>query len=167
LSRFITQIETCIPALRRYANALAYNSHDAEELVQDTLERALRKRRLWKPTSSVRAWLFTILHNLHANHVRKLSRQPGFSPLDDNLEKTNSPIDSTLQINTIERAIRQLPDDQQYIILLVALEGLKYKEVSNILGIPEGTVMSRLSRAREALRNILSEENQPKLRRIK
>ena len=167
MSQFLTEVENCIPALRRYAHALAYDSMEADELVQDCLERALRKRFLWKPTSSVRAWLFTMLHNINANKVRKFKRQPVVSSLEDDIDKTLHPIDSDMGIRDIKTCLRQLPEQQQHILLLVALEGMSYKEVGKILNIPVGTVMSRLSRAREALRTIMTAAQTPRLRRVK
>ena len=150
-------VEKHIPALRRYAVALTYDTSKADDLVQDCLERALRKLHLWQAGSNLKAWLFTIMHNLFINTQIRLSRLPKMVSLDavsDTL-KINGYVEQGTEIYELTVAVSKLPVDQKNVILLVGLEGFGYKEVSNILGIPLGTVMSRLHRAREKLRSQL------------
>jgi len=140
-----------IPRLRRYARALVGERNAADDLVQDTLERALVKFHLWRPGSDLRAWLFAIMHNVHVNHVRARRE---FVSLDD--ETPEIPVRATqeiaLQGRDLGRAVAQLPEGQREVLLLVVLEDMSYQDVAETLGIPIGTVMSRLSRAREKVR---------------
>lgn len=162
------QIIEYIPRLRRYARALMRGDVlAADDLVQDCLERALTRLTLWQRGTDLRAWLFTILHNLYVNHVRRQSLVSAVEiPGDPPIEATkagSSPV-SWLEL---ERALGALSSDQQEIVLMVGLEGLSYRQVASILGVPEGTVMSRLARARAQLRRSLSGEPETSLRRIK
>ncbi|OFZ72140.1 MAG: RNA polymerase subunit sigma-24 [Betaproteobacteria bacterium RBG_16_64_9] len=141
-----------IPRLRRYARALAGDRYSADDLVQDTLERAWNKYHLWRPGSDLRAWLFAIMHNVFVNQMR--SRR---LDLEQVMEEPPSPqVRATqpdaLELADLERALSRLSLEHREVLLLVAVEQMKYEEVSRALGIPVGTVMSRLSRARERLR---------------
>lgn len=148
-----------IPRLRRYARALTGDTLQADDLVQDTLERALNKRHLWRQGSDLRAWMFTIMHNVFVNQVR--SRHADDTVALDaeayNVAARATPVD-LLEIGDIDAAIRRLPSDQREVLLLVALEQLSYAETAQTLGIPLGTVMSRLHRARERVRVLLGGE---------
>jgi RNA polymerase sigma-70 factor (ECF subfamily) len=145
--------------LRRYARALTGERSAADDLVQDTLERAWIKLHLWRTGSDLRAWLFTIMHNVHVNQVRSKSSAATL-PLDDDLP--DSPVRPTqadmLEVRDIDTALKRLPVAQREVLLLVALEHLSYQETADALGIPIGTVMSRLARARERLRVMLTGE---------
>lgn len=147
-----------IPALRRYARALTGERHAADELVQDSLERAWSRFHLWRPGTDVRAWLFTIMHNLYANAVRKAKRAPAYAPLAeaDRMSPIPSNAEAGIEVSNLIQALASLPDGQRETLLLVSLEGLTYEQVSQVLGIPIGTVMSRLSRAREQLRQTMT-----------
>jgi len=147
-----------IPALRRYARALTGERHAADELVQDSLERAWSRFHLWRPGTDVRAWLFTIMHNLYANAVRKAKRAPAYAPLAevDRMSPIPSNAEAGIEVSNLIQALASLPDGQREALLLVSLEGLTYEQVSQVLDIPIGTVMSRLSRAREQLRQTMS-----------
>jgi RNA polymerase sigma-70 factor, ECF subfamily len=142
------QVVAYIPRLRRYARAAA------DDLVQDTLERALNKLHLWKRGTDLRAWLFTVMHNVHVNQVR--SRRE-FAALErDALEvPVRATQEVTLEARDLERMLARLPVEQREVLLLVVLEDLSYDEAATALGIPIGTVMSRLSRAREKLRALM------------
>lgn len=143
-----------IPRLRRYARALAGDRARADDLVQDTLERAWNKFHLWRPGSDLRAWLFTVMHNVHVNQVRASRDHASLD--DEGAEMAVAPVQGAgLEIRDLERALAQLPAEQREVLLLVALEDLSYAEVASTLGIPIGTVMSRLSRAREKLRGMM------------
>ncbi|MCB1756207.1 MAG: RNA polymerase sigma factor [Gammaproteobacteria bacterium] len=158
-----------IPRLRRYARALMKNdSLAADDLVQDCLERALSRLHSWRQGSDLRAWLFTIMHNLYVNQVRRASNGPRFVEMpDQGIGASASSAEAGLALRDLSRGVAALPPDQREILLLVSLEGLRYAEVASILGIPEGTVMSRLSRARKQLRNLMLHEANTSLRRVK
>jgi RNA polymerase sigma-70 factor (ECF subfamily) len=156
LDNFGTQAVLAIPRLRRYARALTGDRLMAEELVQDTLERAWSKRRLWREGSDLRAWMFTIMHNVYVNQVRARVAQ-AVLPLDQEAYDVPARGNSVdlLEIADIDAALRRLPLEQREVLLLVALEQLSYSEAADALGVPVGTVMSRLYRARERLRVML------------
>ncbi|GAB4348797.1 MAG: sigma-70 family RNA polymerase sigma factor [Gammaproteobacteria bacterium] len=157
-----------IPRLRRYARSLTGDMEQADDLVQDCLERACRKVALWRPGSDIRAWLFTILHNLYVSKIRQLSRRGSDLPLNETEvdERTANP-EAGLEWRDVERGLAQLPPEQREVLLMVALEGMRYEDVALVLDIPLGTVMSRLFRARERLRRWAAGEPGPRLRRVK
>ena len=144
-----------IPRLRRYARALAGDRIAADDLVQDTLERAWSKFHLYRRGTDLRAWLFTVMHNVYVNQLR--ASRPA-APLDDDLPELAQPAREAdgLVLRDLDAAIRRLPPEQREVLLLVALEDMSYDEAAGTLGIPIGTVMSRLARAREKLRAMLS-----------
>ena len=150
-------VEKHIPALRRYAVALTYDTGRADDLVQDCLERALNKFHMWQAGSNLKAWLFTIMHNLFINAQKKLARIPQMVSLDTTDESLgfNNNVEQGTEVYDLAIAVANLPHDQKTVLLLVGLEGFGYREVSLMLGIPLGTVMSRLHRAREKLRSQL------------
>ncbi len=154
-----------VPLLRRYARALVGNRDAADDLVQDTLERALAKSALWGGVADMRAWLFGVMHNLHVDGVRRPKLH--MVVLDDNTPE--QPVAATqgdrLAVLDLQAALERLPIEQREIILLVALEDMSYAEVAATLGIPVGSVMSRLSRGRERLRSLM--EGQPDPVRLK
>ncbi|MBY0380470.1 MAG: sigma-70 family RNA polymerase sigma factor [Xanthobacteraceae bacterium] len=161
MTDFRDSVETMIPALRRYARALTRDVDLADDLVQDTLVRALRSEKLFLG-GDLRAWLYTILTNLNRNRRRSLARRPIITELQDMPEPSGTEAES----RDISRALAILPDDQRSVLLLVVLEGLSYRDVSEIQGVPIGTVMSRLARARAQVKAALDGER-PALRRIK
>jgi RNA polymerase sigma-70 factor (ECF subfamily) len=170
MSKLHQQVIEYIPRLRRYARALLRNDIlAADDLVQDCLERALSHLHRWRAGSDLRAWLFTIMHNVYVNQIRHLKNGPDFVELSDEDSSlvANSSAESGVMLRDLERALAMLTPDQREILLLVSLEGMQYQEVAEILGIPEGTVMSRLSRARTQLRTILTQGTAQTLRRIK
>ena len=160
MNDFSARVQELIPRLRRYARALTGERGAADDLVQDTLERAWIKLHLWRHGSDLRAWLFTIMHNVHVNQVRSRAANSTV-PLDD--EIADAPVRATqfdmLEVRDIDTALRRLPVEQLEVLLLVALERMSYDEAARTLGIPIGTVMSRLARARDRLRAILAEES--------
>lgn len=158
-----------IPRLRRYARALTGRAEQADDLVQDTLERALDKWHFWQRGKELRPWLFSIMHNLHVDHLRREGRVR-YDDDDEMLaaEWPQAPRhDDALGLRDLERALTQLPVAQREILLLVGLEELSYDEVAQALGIPPGTVMSRLARARARLKAILDGEAVPQLKVVK
>lgn len=155
-----------IPGLRRYARALTGDPGRADDLVQDTLERALTKWSLWRP-GNLRAWLFSIMHNVFVNQIR--ANQPVDLLGDDDLPALATPPkqEEALALRDLEAALQRLPAEQREVLLLVGLEELTYAETAKVLGIPAGTVMSRLSRGRERLRAILAGETPQSLAIVK
>jgi RNA polymerase sigma-70 factor (ECF subfamily) len=162
MSEFRDHVEAMIPALRRYARALARDADIADDLVQDTLVRALRSERLFLG-GDLRSWLYTILTNLNRNRRRSLARRPTMMPLLDTSAEASG---TEAEGRDITRALATLVEDQRSVLLLVMLEGLSYREVADIQGVPIGTVMSRLARARAQVRASLEGERTP-LRRVK
>ena len=168
MDSFLDQLEACVPALRRYARALTRSADLADDLVQDCLERAIARRGLFRPTGPVRAWLFTILLNLHRNAVRASQRRGEMVDLDAIPEpSTPAPQPGHIALAEMARAIDALPLEQKEALLLVTLEGLAYSEAADILKIPLGTLMSRLGRARAALRILTGTPAEPHLRTVK
>jgi RNA polymerase sigma factor (sigma-70 family) len=157
-------IEPFIPSLRRYARTFVRDPGAADDLVQDTLERAIGRWHQRRSDADVRAWLFTILHNLAANHLRRAARRGRELPLDDAGESVvampSTPEDA-LRHDDILTAVGQLPDEQRSVLLLVSIEDVCYAEAAHILDIPIGTVMSRLARARARLLKLLDEQGKP------
>jgi RNA polymerase sigma-70 factor (ECF subfamily) len=151
------QIEAEIPALRRYARALVRDAVGADDLVQECLTRALGKRDLWHEGTDLRAWLFTILHNQHVNRIRRSIRRGPTVEFNDDASTRCQPAnqEANLELRDLDRALGQLPAEQRAVILLVGLEGISYDEVSAVLGVPVGTVRSRLSRGRQTLRDLI------------
>lgn len=168
MDSFLQEIERWSPNLRRYARALTRNAEQADDLVQDCLERALSRRSLWNEDGNTRAWLFTIMHNIHANDTRRRDSRPVSVPIDDRDGHYSRPASQHSRIVGMElvAALDELPADQRQAILLVALEGMSYGEVAETVGVAQGTVMSRLSRGRERLRRLM-EEGAPALRVVK
>ncbi|HEX9398256.1 MAG TPA: sigma-70 family RNA polymerase sigma factor [Burkholderiales bacterium] len=143
-----------IPRLRRYARALSGDRASADDLVQDTLERAWTKLHLYRRGTDLRAWLFTVMHNVHVNRVRA---RRATDPLDEAMPELASRASQgdALLVRDLDRAIARLPEEQRAVLLLVTLEEMSYEEVAQTLAIPIGTVMSRLSRARDKLRAMM------------
>ena len=162
MSAFRQSIETVIPALRRYARALTRDSDIADDLVQDTLVRALRSEKLFVG-GDLRSWLYTILTNLNRNRRRSLARKPPMSALVDTAVDASG---TEAESRDIAAALATLVEDQRAVLLLVVLEGLSYREVADIQSVPIGTVMSRLARARAHVKAYLEGER-PALRRVK
>lgn len=163
------EIEAQIPALRRFARSLARNRDDADELVQDTLLQALSRWRQLRRPGSIRAWLFQILFNLHRTqgrdrqrHLVRFSDEAGADHPDPAGDQTQG-----LHLSDALSALSRLPQDQRVALELVAMEDLTYEEVAKVTEVPIGTVMSRLSRARERLRSELEGSNVTRFRRLK
>lgn len=146
----------CIPRLRRYARSLRREHAAADDLVQDTLERAWHKSHQWHRDKAACPWLFSIMHNLHVDQARKQRLET--LPLEDVMQELVVPAEQEglLEMQDLKNALYALPSEQREVLLLVAVEQLAYREVAETLGIPLGTVMSRLSRGRDSLRALLS-----------
>ncbi|KQV86108.1 RNA polymerase sigma factor [Pelomonas sp. Root1237] len=145
-----------LPRLHRYARSLRRNREDADDLVQDTLERAWSRAGLWQGVGDMRGWLFSIMHNLHVDALRRgrldvvdLDRQV----LDIPVAAAQS---ERLALRDLHKAVAALPVEQREVLLLLAVNGMAYAEIAAALGIPVGTVMSRLSRGRTRLRGLMA-----------
>lgn len=169
MTNFLDEIEACIPALRRYARALTRDVDRADDLVQDCIERALRKRGLFQPTGPLQAWLYRMLLNLFRNSLRQTRRRGDHVPIDTLLIEPSipAPQPGRIDLSEMSRAIDQLPDEQREALLLIVLEGVSYQQAAKILEIPAGTLMSRLHRARSALRQLTGAAEEPRLRTVK
>ncbi|MBO0736208.1 MAG: sigma-70 family RNA polymerase sigma factor [Alphaproteobacteria bacterium] len=157
MADFHSLIEHETPRLRRYARALTRSGDRADDLVQETLLRAIAKCHLWQPGTNIRAWLFTIMHNQYVNMVRRAIRDEATVDIEEmssSLAATTDPTASR-QLRELERALGRLPGEQREVILLVGLEGMSYETAAQILSVPIGTVRSRLSRGRDALRRLM------------
>lgn len=152
-----SDITSHIPGLRRYASALLRNPVEAEDLVQECLCRAIARARPWRSIRDIRAYLFTILHNLYVDKIAKRSRTRDIVS-DELVEKKLVALPSQisrLEIRDLGRALEQISREQREVALLIGLEGMSYEAAAHVLGVPTGTVMSRLHRAREALRKLM------------
>jgi len=152
-----------IPRLRRYARVLTGDATRADDLVQDTLARAWEKRRLWQAGTDLRAWLFTVMHNVYVNQLALARREAGNISLDADtngaawqLPVRGNQLDRVELLELVTQMGR-LPPDQREVLLLAAVEELRYEEIAKVLSVPIGTVMSRLSRAREKLRRLVAD----------
>ena len=157
-----TDVVAQIPQLRRYARALTGDPWAADDLVQDTLERACDRWQLWRAGSDLRAWLFTLMHNLFIDGARRATRQAGRRvDIDDVAGELAAPAGGVDDALDLQRCLLRLPDEQREVLLLVALQDLSYQDVARITGTPLGTVMSRLSRARARLRDLMEGSTGP------
>jgi RNA polymerase sigma-70 factor (ECF subfamily) len=155
-------LEKEIPRLRRYAFALARNMSRADDLVQDTLVRAIAKQHCWQWGTDLRAWLFTIMHHRFADAMRRSAREGIAGDFDNTWP---GPITATdpaggLSLRDLDRALAQIPEERREVILLIGLEGISYEEAATILDVPIGTIRSRLSRGRESLRTLMDLRDQ-------
>jgi RNA polymerase sigma-70 factor (ECF subfamily) len=167
-------LEAVVPRLRRYARALTGHREAADDLTQDTLERAWTKRALWQPGTDLRAWMFTVMHNVFVNGARRSRPTVSLDDMaaDDVGAATATSVETGVVLAELARSLSLLPAEQREVLLLVGLEQFSYAEASEVLGVPIGTVMSRLSRGRERLRILLEAgtggaDRQALLRRVK
>jgi RNA polymerase sigma-70 factor, ECF subfamily len=149
-----------IPRLRRYARALTGGAQTADDLVQDCLERAWRKAHRWEPGSDLRAWLFTLMHNLFVNGLKR--KTPDTEPMEhtDYADPRAPGADAGLALRDLEQGLASLSAEHRAVLLLVCLEDMSYEQVAAVTGVPIGTVMSRLHRARERMRTYMSGDSQ-------
>jgi RNA polymerase sigma-70 factor (ECF subfamily) len=154
-----------IPRLRRYARVLTGDPSRADDLVQETLARGWEKRRLWAAGTDLRAWLFTIMHNVFVNqraHARRDAQRLSLDDKENGIARELSVRPNQqlrVELSDIARELDRLPCEQREVLLLAAVEELRYEEIAALLGIPIGTVMSRLSRAREKLRRAMEPDS--------
>jgi RNA polymerase sigma-70 factor (ECF subfamily) len=165
MNEFCRLLEKEIPRLRRYAFALTRNTSRADDLVQDTLVRAIAKQHSWECGTNLRAWLFTIMHNQNVNVVRRSVRADFAVEVDETWPFLITPTDPIggLSLRDLDRALARISEQQRQVILLIGLEGVSYGEAATILDVPVGTIRSRLSRGREALRTLMDRSDATKL----
>jgi RNA polymerase sigma-70 factor (ECF subfamily) len=179
---FSVELIALVPRLRRYARVLTGDRFAADDLVQDTLERAWSRHRQWRRGSNLRAWLFSIMHNRRVDIARG---ERFFAPDDSgdadagaNAQAAGAPADDAIDPVDLRRAYERLSPEHREVLLFIAVEQLSYAEAADAIGVPVGTVMSRLSRARARLREVLgapgetaraptNDERTPRLTRIK
>ncbi len=172
MNDMIALIEPLIPALRRYARSLMGDAAAGDDLVQDCLEKAISRWRQRRSDGNARSWLFTILHNLAVSRLRQRQRRGAHVSIDDLDDSALIVAPSQEHVRSghdIAAALDALPEEQRSVILLIAVEDLSYAEAADVLGVPIGTVMSRLSRARQRLLKIMESDPEalPVLRRVK
>jgi RNA polymerase sigma-70 factor, ECF subfamily len=168
MGNFESRLEVEIPSLRRYARILLRDAERADDLLHDCLERALSYRHLFVRSDNLHAWLFRIMRNVYLNNLRATRRRP----LTIGIDEGSSPAIPAEQISRVEiaetiAAFDRLPIDQREVLLMVVVEGHSYRDTARILGVPAGTVMSRMARAREQLRELSTDPELPRLRRVK
>ena len=167
MSTIAPLLEQLLPRLRRYARSLTQDASRADDLVQNCVVRALAKEHLWRPGTDLRAWLFTILHNQFINEMRGLTKEKGMLRTAAILNTTsvpNSDPELCVMVSSVRDAVRSLSKEHQEVLLQVTVECLAYDEIASKLGLPVGTVRSRLARARENLRNITDYPAKPERR---
>ncbi|MGE5478351.1 MAG: sigma-70 family RNA polymerase sigma factor [Bacteroidales bacterium] len=157
MPQFGEMVADHIPNLRRYARVLVRDAVHAEDLVQDCLERAISREHLWREGTNLRAWLFTILHNLYINQYLRHGSVNTMVPLLDEHTHLSCPARQvhSVTLKDLARAFDLLPEQEQQVVLMVGLDGMQYEDAAAALGVPMGTVKSRLSRARRRLRRLL------------
>jgi RNA polymerase sigma-70 factor (ECF subfamily) len=165
----LSSIEASIPALRRYAGALLRSRQDSDDLVHDCLVRAMDRLHTLQREDDLRPWLFSIMHNLFVSQRRRARRSPEHDGAGALHNSNGMPAaqEDRLRWRDLERCLDNLPEEQRIVLLLVSLEDLTFSEVAQTLGVPIGTVMSRLARGRERLRVMMDETERPNLRRVK
>lgn len=154
MSDFTAQFEAEIPRLRRYARALARDPWHADDLVQSCILRALANEHRWQPASDLRAWLFTILHDVHVSDLRRMGRERQRSNAVAPFSPAHCEPKAVLDLVDLDRRIAKLPGLQRRVLLLIGLEEMSYEQAAVVLGLPIGTVRSRLGRTRVSLRRL-------------
>jgi len=164
MTDFAYMVSDHIPNLRRYARVLVRDAVHAEDLVQDCLERAISREHLWQPGTNLRAWLFTILHNLYINQYLRHGGANTTVPLMEEHSLVSCPARQfhSMTLKDLARAFDDLPRQEQQVVVMVGLEGMQYEDAAEALGVPMGTVKSRLSRARRRLRQLMDGELPPR-----
>ena len=167
---FSTRLIAEVPHLRRFARGLCGDASLADDLVQDCLERSLKKQSLYDADRPLRAWLYAILRNIHVSQWRRNSQFGVMADIEDLGEQEPSVApqqEQNLSITIITQALDKLPQQQREVLVMISLEEMSYKEAAEIIGVPIGTIMSRLSRARLALHQLLEERGTTHLRVVK
>ena len=167
---FRAELANELPYLRRFGRALAGDPALADDLVQDCIERALNKSHLYDPARPLRAWLYAVLRNLFISGLRREGRSMVVKTVDDLVGVEGAVAaeqEDRMSVAFVADALDRLPPQHREVIVLVGLEEMSYRDVAEIINVPVGTVMSRLSRARASLRQILEDRGHTVLRRVK
>ncbi len=149
------EILELLPRLRRFARSLTRHSADADDVLQSALEKALARLGSWQRGTRLDSWMFTIVRNTWLDEVRARARRGTVDALDAVLETVPAPAGGVDEALSVQQAMAGLPEEQRSALLLVLVEGLAYREAADVLGIPIGTLTSRLARGREALQRAL------------
>jgi RNA polymerase sigma factor (sigma-70 family) len=153
------QMVALVPRLRRFARNLTHNSHDADDVVQIALERALNKLDQWRSDARLDSWMFKIVRNAWIDEIRSRGRRDKLFLAEEAGERVGSDtLAQETDLMSVQSAVAKLPEDQRMVVSLVLVEGLPYKEAAEVLDIPLGTLTSRLARARDALQQMLEPE---------
>ncbi|HUG45643.1 MAG TPA: RNA polymerase sigma factor [Sphingomicrobium sp.] len=159
--RFEDQLAALLPRLRRFAHALARNTADADDLTQMTIERALRSRDRWQAGTKLDSWALTIMRNLWIDTVRSRSRLGKHEAGPQEAERIGTDptaaIHASIELDRMMAAMQRLPQEQREVVALILIEGFGYREAAEMLGLPIGTVSSRLVRGRTALLEMVGE----------
>ena len=157
---FHREIESLMPRLSSFARFLTKNASDADDLVQDSVERALLKSSQFTPGTNLRAWMFTIMRNTHINEIRRRARRGVTTDAYDceDLFPVAADQEDRIELRDVARAYDRLSDDHRKVIELAGIQGRSYREMSELLDVPVGTVRSRLSRARAQLTDMMAEQ---------
>ena len=169
VERLTAEITEHVASLRRYALVLVGDAHEADDLVQEAMARVLSHMRSWRPVRDLRAYLFTTMHNVFIDSKRKRHNRSDHVPIDDVLTTLSTPATQSrrMEFRDLLQGLAALPEQQREVVLLVGLEGMSYLEAARVLDVPIGTIMSRLSRGREALRQLMTHGAVARLRVVK
>ena len=158
---FERDLTALLPRLRRFAHGLSRSPADADDLTQLTVERALRSQEQWQPGTRLDSWLYRIMRNLWIDTVRARGRQEQRqAPIEDAAGLGHDPraeVEAAIDLRRIMAAMDRLPDEQREVVALILIEGFGYREAAEMLGLPIGTVSSRLVRGRTALLTLVGE----------
>ncbi|HEX6014854.1 MAG TPA: sigma-70 family RNA polymerase sigma factor [Geminicoccaceae bacterium] len=167
--RLTLEVTEHVAALRRYALVLVADPQEADDLVQESLSRVLAHMRAWRPIRDLRAYLFSTMHNVFIDSTRKRHNRADHIPIEDVMATLSLPANQPrrLEFRDLLQALAALPEQQREVVLLVGLEGMSYLEAARVLDVPVGTIMSRLSRGREALRQLMTHGAVARLRVVK
>ncbi len=165
MAEIAEQLHEHVTSLRRYALVLTRNAHDAEDLVQECLAKAIASAHTYLPGADLRVWLFRIMHNTHVSDLRKQRvRETAMLELPEPVAEADQP--KRVELQQVLDALDELPEAQRRPIVLVALEDMSYADAAKVLGVPLGTLYSRLGRGREALRRLVEGARTTKLRLV-
>ncbi|HKR92309.1 RNA polymerase sigma factor [Novosphingobium sp.] len=160
-NRFCQELTALLPRLRRFARGLTHDAADADDLCQQTVERALKARQQWQDGTRLDAWIYRIMRNQWIDEARaRTRRSQTFVHEDEGLKvgvAGHQAAENLVELGNVGRALARLPEEQREAVVLVLVEGFSYKEAAEIVGVPQGTLTSRLGRGREALLKELGE----------
>lgn len=158
---FEQELLALLPRLRRFARGLTQNVADSDDLCQAAIERALKSREQWEAGTRLDSWMYKITRNIWIDNRRAAGRRGFHAEIDEGVMQiandSHARMEAAIELSDVDKAMAKLPDEQREAVMLVLVEGYAYKEAAEILGVPQGTLTSRLSRGREALIRELGE----------